>query len=437
MTRAALLALATGGAWLAHCAHAQTTFASVSFDQYPGTFAQTAGTASIADESSSLLGAPESSAATTQEFAIRLSKADPRCLAGKNTKCAAHIHTGTTCASAAKVGGHLNAGKKQDAWGAVPPYVAAGDGTVQGYSFKLNTGLTMDQIIGHVMVVHDSTGARIACGEIKRTAAPAGSCAANVESLQARLQGMNYAFWQGDGTVFLGRNSSAHFYPCEPVFLYDAGVNNHPIDCINGMYGVSDIQLDANHNYPITPVFHCPPNPITGPGGGWKESQPKNGKHYFANVLSGDTGGWNSWGVDDDTSDGGQYQTYTKHLSATRVKEAFNFGWVLRARAKLVRCTTVSAYLFAFQGTGSKFRYLPYICNDNVKEIGDPSRRGKGGIAVGEYMRPGASLPPGQFDKNAYHLYELVYDPKNALDANKKEHGIDWLVTSALCSSVQ
>jgi hypothetical protein len=93
----------------------------------------------------------------------------------------------------------------------------------------------------------------------------------------------------------------------------------------------------------------------------------------------------------------------------------------MRARAKLVRCTTVSTYLFAFQGNGDKaFRYLPYICNDNVKEIGDPKRRNKGGIAVGEYRRPGASLPPQQFKKDEYHLYELVYDPKNAEDANVK-----------------
>ena len=252
------------------------------------------------------------------------------------------------------------------------------------------------------------------------------SCAARLSKVEQRMSVMPVSFWLGDGKVFVGRNTSAEFFPCTPVFLYDAGRNNNPMDCMNGLRGVKDVQLDANHDYPLTPVNGCPPNPITGPGGGWKETPPKNGKHYFANVLSGDTGGFNSWGVDDDTSDGGQFQTFHHELNRARVKEAFNFGWVMRARAKLVRCTTVSTYLFSFTGKGERgWRYLPYICNDNVAEIGNPKRRNKGGIAVGEYLRPGASLPPDQFKKNEYHLYELVYDPKNAEDANKKEHGID------------
>eukprot|EP01047_Picozoa_sp_COSAG01_P096033 COSAG01_NODE_26615_length_708_cov_1.004926_1_plen_170_part_10 len=101
-------------------------------------------------------------------------------------------------------------------------------------------------------------------------------------------------------------------------------------------------------------------------------------------------------------------------------------GSVYMAKRRISSCTTVSTYLFAFQGGSGadRFRYLPYICDDDVTQIGDKTQRNKGGIAVGEYMRPGATLNPAQFKKNEYHLYELVYDPRNAKSANKKDHGI-------------
>ena len=65
------------------------------------------------------------------------------------------------------------------------------------------------------------------------------------------------------------------------------------------------------------------------------------------------------------------------------------------------------------------------VCHDDTDQIGNPAMRGRGGISVGEYHRPGASLPPDRFPPDQYHLYELVYDPRNALDANAAEHGID------------
>lgn len=156
------------------------------------------------------------------------------------------------------------------------------------------------------------------------------------------------------------------------MYLYDAGVTEQPIDCLNGLPGTSEIELEPDHDYPLTPMFGCPANPTTNPGGGWSEAAPANGQHYFSNVFSGDVGGWNSWGIDDDTSDGGQYQSFQKTLNPARVKEAFEVGWVMRARARLMSCTTVSAYLFAFQGgtnsVGSNqgggdgtFRFLPCV----------------------------------------------------------------------------
>lgn len=266
-------------------------------------------------------------------------------------------------------------------------------------------------------------------------ASPMGQCAAaSLEALERRLSQIPVTWWQGDGSIYIGSQQTAlSFAPCTPIYLYDAGVTSTPIDCLNGLLGTSEIELEPDHDYPLSPIRGCPPNPTSGPGGGWAENAPTNGQHYFSNVLSGDSGGYNSWAIDDNTADGGQFQTFTKQLNPARVREAFEMGWVMRARARLMSCTTVSAYLFAFQGgpagssagDSSGFRYLPYICDDDTTQIGDPAQRNSGGIAVGEYNRPGATLPRDRFPPDQYHLYELVYDPKAAQDANVAEHGID------------
>lgn len=59
----------------------------------------------------------------------------------------------------------------------------------------------------------------------------------------------------------------------------------------------------------------------------------------------------------------------------------------------------MSTYLLAYLGTGT-FRYLPYIYFN-----------GSGDIIVREYGQPEAVLPQSDFDPDAYHLYEVVYDP--------------------------
>ena len=59
----------------------------------------------------------------------------------------------------------------------------------------------------------------------------------------------------------------------------------------------------------------------------------------------------------------------------------------------------MSTYLLAYLGTGT-FRYLPYIYFN-----------GGGDIIVREYGQPEAVLPQSDFDPDAYHLYEVVYDP--------------------------
>jgi hypothetical protein len=147
--------------------HAATS-AKVVFAPYPGyntTGGLTyGGTAVLSDATS----------ATQQDIVITLSGADPLCN-GTATKCGAHIHTGTSCGDAAAVGGHYY-GTSTDVWnGANLHYTAASDGAVKSYSIKLDTNLTMAQVIGRVMVVHSSTGTRVACGPIVKVADPKAS----------------------------------------------------------------------------------------------------------------------------------------------------------------------------------------------------------------------------------------------------------------------
>jgi len=83
--------------------------------------------------------------------------------------CGVHIHTGRSCDTAAGVGGHLwnPLVGSADPW-TTTVYSAGGGSSVQTSDSEIvTTGLTSDDILGRVMVVHDSTGARIACGVIE------------------------------------------------------------------------------------------------------------------------------------------------------------------------------------------------------------------------------------------------------------------------------
>jgi len=83
--------------------------------------------------------------------------------------CGVHIHTGTSCDTAAGVGGHFwdKIFVPADPW-KTTVYSAGGGSSVQTSDSEIvTTGLTSDDILGRVMVVHDSTGARIACGVIE------------------------------------------------------------------------------------------------------------------------------------------------------------------------------------------------------------------------------------------------------------------------------
>lgn len=76
--------------------------------------------------------------------------------------CGIHIHAGTTCEDAAAVGGHYFDATSitADPWSPIT-YSASRYGSAVGY-VKVAIGKGQD-IFGRAMVVHDSTGARVAC----------------------------------------------------------------------------------------------------------------------------------------------------------------------------------------------------------------------------------------------------------------------------------
>lgn len=100
---------------------------------------------------------------------------DPACVAtdaaslSAANACGVHVHAGASCASAAAVGGHFwdRAAGASDPWAAaryhpeIPMLMLP----------PVPTGLGLDAIRGRTLVVHDITGARIACAEIPSPAA--------------------------------------------------------------------------------------------------------------------------------------------------------------------------------------------------------------------------------------------------------------------------
>jgi len=82
---------------------------------------------------------------------------------GVANACGIHIHEGTTCDDAAAVGGHFYDKDNIDAdpW-ASKVYQSKGDAAFGFFPTKIGKS----DINGRALVVHDSTGARIACGLI-------------------------------------------------------------------------------------------------------------------------------------------------------------------------------------------------------------------------------------------------------------------------------
>jgi len=101
----------------------------------------------------------------SQELSWRLAGVDPACETAPGTgananACGIHIHVGMDCTSDA--GGHYYA-VDTDPWTALK-YTTTPRGHAKAKEQKVDTGLTNYDVLGHTMIVHDSTGARIACG---------------------------------------------------------------------------------------------------------------------------------------------------------------------------------------------------------------------------------------------------------------------------------
>jgi len=101
----------------------------------------------------------------SQELSWNLAGVDPACKAAPGpgdspNACGVHIHVGMDCTSDA--GGHYFA-VSTDPWISVK-YKTLPGGYARARMQKVDSGLTNYDVLGHTMIVHDSTGARIACG---------------------------------------------------------------------------------------------------------------------------------------------------------------------------------------------------------------------------------------------------------------------------------
>jgi len=86
--------------------------------------------------------------------------------AGVANACGVHIHVGMGCKNASAVGGHYyDANIKTDPWSA-SCYNTSNTPQQSEGSNVVDFGEVYESIAGRAFVVHDSTGARIGCGEI-------------------------------------------------------------------------------------------------------------------------------------------------------------------------------------------------------------------------------------------------------------------------------
>jgi len=111
-----------------------------------------------------------------QVLKYRLEGLDPTCLSTfpvtAANGCGLHIHAGTTCEAAA--GHHYDPNLPDDPWKKIR-YTADNAGKGAGSTVGVVTNLSPTDIHGRALVVHDSTGGRIACTLIQGTAADTGT----------------------------------------------------------------------------------------------------------------------------------------------------------------------------------------------------------------------------------------------------------------------
>lgn len=135
-----------------------------SFEKYPGYSGklEVAGSMGI-----DLIG---TGVEASQVLTFNLTGGDPVCgtadITGVPNACGIHVHMGRDCGNASTIGGHYYDQDKiaSDPW--KPIMYTAKSGKALGVTIKVVTGVTSEDVAGRTMVVHDSSGARIACGAI-------------------------------------------------------------------------------------------------------------------------------------------------------------------------------------------------------------------------------------------------------------------------------
>lgn len=106
-------------------------------------------------------------------LAWELSGVDPRCGKGEfpcltPNCCGIHVHTGTSCATAAGVGGHYYRGAGGDPWEWQGYYGQAFTEVTNSEIQTIETGLSASELIGHVVIIHDHDQNRVACGVLQK-----------------------------------------------------------------------------------------------------------------------------------------------------------------------------------------------------------------------------------------------------------------------------
>lgn len=169
---------------------------------------------------SAIFGGASAFLTPTQSFAYSLRGVDPNCASGPTAgvanSCGIHIHEGTDCASNA-LGHYWARGSfPDDPWASVSYRAESGlfgRYTATGVSPGVITGLYQSQIAGHAFIVHDVTGARIACAILQ-------SCPDGCEAQQEQSGGLGTAWFGAEGATG-GRRamlfaSQPHPHHCPP-----------------------------------------------------------------------------------------------------------------------------------------------------------------------------------------------------------------------------
>jgi len=109
-------------------------------------------------------------AEASQVLTFNLTGIDSTCgtanISGVDNACGIHVHDGSDCGNASTIGGHYYNKNKisLDPW--KPIMYTANGSNAMGITIKVVTGVTNKEVAGRSLVVHNASGARIACGVI-------------------------------------------------------------------------------------------------------------------------------------------------------------------------------------------------------------------------------------------------------------------------------